>query len=104
MLDVGLSLPHEEKIEGTIHSECEDEPGREYSEDRDRDIGEEFPHDSWQEHHRDEDHDRGTHSRDDGDRILSECEHDSRARRVANPELRTRSLYDHDDRIDRYPE
>ena len=100
IVDVAFSLSHEEEIEGTIDGECEDQPCREYSEDRHRDEGEEFPENPRECHHGNEYDNRRHDSGDDGDSIFMHCKHDRTRRIISDADLRTCRLYDHDDSID----
>lgn len=101
IIDVGLPFSHEEQVESTIDCKGEDETGGEDSEDRDRDKGKKFSQDSRKGHHRYEYDNSGHHSRDYRNTIFSQSEHNRRARIISDSDLRTGSLYDHDDRIDR---
>lgn len=102
IIDVALSLPHEEEIECTIYRECQDKSCSKYSKYRDRYICEKFPENSRKCHHRDKYDDSRHNSRDNRHCIFTKREHDSGLWIVSDSDFSTCSLYDHDDSIDCY--
>lgn len=101
IIDIFLFSSHEKEIERTIDCEGKYESCSENSEYRDRYICEELPEYPWQSHHGDEYDDRRHHSRYDRHSIFTKSKHDRRLWIISDSDLRTCSLHDHDDRIDR---